>query len=341
VAKPPALELTVGQRTVRITNPDKVYFPARGITKRQVVEYYIAVAEPLLRVLHDRPTTLKRFPDGVDGEPFYAKRVPKGAPEWVESVEITFPSGRKADEVCPTEPAVLAWAANLGTFDFHPWPVRRPDVDHPDELRIDLDPQPGTDFADAVRVAGVLREVLADAGLTGYPKTSGGRGIHVLIRIRHEWDFIQVRHAVIALAREVERRAPDLATTSWWKEERGERIFLDFNQAARDRTIASAWSVRGTQRATVSTPVTWEQLTDVNPDDFDLFTAPGWLSEHGDPLIGLDEQVYDLSEALSWYDRDLRDHGLTDMPYPPDYPKMPGEPMRVQPSRARSNTETG
>ncbi len=337
--KPPALELTVGQRTVRVSNPDKVYFPARGITKRQVVEYYLAVATPLLRVLRDRPTTLKRYVDGVTGEAFYAKRVPKGAPEWVEQVRITFPSGRTADEVCPTEPAVLAWAANLGTFDFHPWPVRRPDVDHPDELRIDLDPQPGTDFADAARVAEVLRSVLEDAGLVGYPKTSGGRGIHVLARIRQEWDFIAVRHAVIALAREVERRAPNLATTSWWKEERGERIFLDFNQAARDRTIASAWSVRGTERATVSTPVTWDQLTDVAPDDFDVFTVPDWLSAHGDPLVGLDEQVFGLEQALEWYARDERDHGLGDMPYPPDYPKMPGEPMRVQPSRARQPTE--
>jgi DNA ligase D-like protein (predicted polymerase) len=338
-----ALELTVdgpyGPRAVRLSNPDKVYFPARGITKRQVVEYYLAVAQPLLHVLRDRPTTLKRYPDGVAGEPFYAKRVPKGAPEWVESVRITFPSGRTADEVCPTEPAVLAWAANLGTFDFHPWPVRRPHVDHPDELRVDLDPQPGTGFADAVRVADVLRGTLADAGLTGFPKTSGGRGIHVLARIRPEWDFIEVRHAVIALAREVERRVPDLATTSWWKEERGERIFLDFNQAARDRTIASAWSVRGTERATVSTPVTWEQLADVQPDDFDVFTAPTWLAEHGDALAALDDQAYGLEQLLDWYARDERDRDLGDMPYPPDYPKMPGEPMRVQPSRARSGQE--
>jgi DNA ligase D-like protein (predicted polymerase) len=315
-----------------VSNPDKVYFPARGITKRQIVEYYLTVAEPLLRVLHDRPTTLKRFPDGVTGDPFYAKRVPKGAPDWLESVRITFPSGRTADEVCPTEPAVLAWAANLGTLDFHPWPVRRPDVDHPDELRVDLDPQPGTDFRDAVRVAGVLRETLESAGMTGYPKTSGGRGIHVLVRIRPEWDFVQVRHAVIALAREVERRVPDLATTSWWKEERGERIFLDYNQAARDRTIASAWSVRGTERATVSTPVTWAQLTDVEPDDFDVFTVPDWLAEHGDALVGLDDQAFGLEQLLEWYDRD----GLGDLPYPPDYPKMPGEPKRVQPSRART-----
>jgi DNA ligase D-like protein (predicted polymerase) len=341
VAEP--LELSVpgpdGPRAVRVTNPDKVYFPERGITKRQVVEFYLTVAEPLLRVLHDRPTTLKRFPDGIAGEPFYAKRVPKGAPPWVESVRITFPSGRTADEVCPTEPTVLAWAANLGTLDFHPWPVRRPDVDHPDELRIDLDPQPGTTFADAVRVAGVLREVLSDAGLVGFPKTSGGRGIHVLVRIQSKWDFVDVRHAVIALAREVERRIPDLATTSWWKEERGERIFLDFNQAARDRTIASAWSVRGTPRATVSTPVTWDQLTEVSPDDFDLFTVPDWLAEHGDPLVALDAESLSIEPLLDWYARDERDHGLGDLPYPPDYPKMPGEPMRVQPSKARNQPQ--
>jgi DNA ligase D-like protein (predicted polymerase) len=330
-----AIELTVGERTVRVSNPDKVYFPERGITKRQVVEYYIAVAEPLLNVLRDRPTTLKRFVDGVTGEAFYQKRLPKGAPEWVETARIKFPSGRPADEVCPTEPAVIAWAANLGTFDFHPWPVRRPDVDHPDELRVDLDPQPGTDFSDAVKVAAVLNEVLGDHGMTGYPKTSGGRGIHVVVRIRPEWDFIDVRHAVIGLAREVEKRIPSLATTAWWKEERGERVFLDFNQAARDRTIASAWSVRGTPRATVSMPLTWAQLSEVDPDDFDVFTVPDLLAAHGDAHAGLDSEVFGLESLLELYERD----GRGEMPYPPDYPKMPGEPKRVQPSRARPDTE--
>ncbi|MEU7527870.1 non-homologous end-joining DNA ligase [Saccharothrix sp. NPDC042600] len=330
MAKSKPLELTVGERVVRVSNPDKVYFPARGITKRQVVEYYLAVAEPLLRVLRDRPTTLKRYVDGVEGEAFYQKRLPKGAPEWVETARIKFPSGRPADEVCPTEPAVLAWAANLGTFDFHPWPVRRSDTDRPDELRVDLDPQPGTDFADAVRVAGVLREVLDELGMTGYPKTSGGRGIHVAVRIRPEWDFVDVRHAVIALAREVERRAPELATTSWWKEERGERVFLDFNQAARDRTIASAWSVRGTPRATVSTPVSWADLSTVDPDDFDVFTVPKYLADKGDPHAGLDDEAFGLEPLLEWYAADPRE-----LPYPPDYPKMPGEPPRVQPSKAR------
>jgi DNA ligase D-like protein (predicted polymerase) len=330
-----ALELEVpgphGVRAVRVSNPDKVYFPERGITKRQVVEYYLSVADPLLAVLRDRPTTLKRYVDGVTGEPFYQKRVPKNAPEWVETARIKFPSGRPADEICPTEPAVIAWAANLGTFDFHPWPVRRPLVDNPDELRVDLDPQPGTDFRDAARVAGVLNEVLTELGMVGFPKTSGGRGIHVAVRIRPEWDFIDVRHAVIALAREVERRMPSEATTSWWKEERGEKVLLDFNQAARDRTIASAWSVRGTPRATVSTPVTWGLLSTVDPDDFDVLTVPDYLATHGDPHADLDAKAFGLETLLEWYAKDERG----EMPYPPDYPKMPGEPMRVQPSKAR------
>ncbi|MFB9903337.1 non-homologous end-joining DNA ligase [Allokutzneria oryzae] len=335
MAKQQPWEVRVGERAVRVSSPDKIYFPERGITKRQVAEYYLAVADPLLKVLRDRPTTLKRYLDGVTGEFFYAKRVPKGAPDWVEPVRITFPSGRAAEEICPTEPAVIVWAANLGTFDFHPWPVRRPAVDHPDELRIDLDPQPGTDFADAVRVAGVLREVLADAGLTGYPKTSGGRGIHVLVRIRPEWDFIAVRHAVIAIAREVERRMPSLATVSWWKEERGERVFLDYNQAARDRTVASAWSVRGTPRATVSMPLTWDDLSTVDPNDFDVLTVPGLLASRGDAHASIDAESFGIETALEWYDRDAR-RGQGEMPYPPDYPKMPGEPKRVQPSKARA-----
>jgi len=323
-----AVQLEAGGRTVRLSHPDKVYFPERGFTKRQVAEYYLAVAEPLLRAIGDRPTTLKRFPGGVGSEPFYAKRVPKGAPSWVESVEITFPSGRTARTVLPTEPAVLAWAAGLGTLDFHPWPVRSADVDHPDELRIDLDPQPGTGFAEAVRVAGVLREVLAEAGLTGFPKTSGGRGVHVLVRIRPRWDFVEVRRAVIALAREVQRRIPRHATTAWWKAERGERVFLDFNQAARDRTIASAWSIRGTPGATVSTPLTWEQLPEVEPAEFDLRTVPEWLAEHGDPHRDLDARAHEIDVLLEWFERDRRDRGLGELPYPPDYPKMPGEPTR-------------
>jgi DNA ligase D len=325
-----------GDREVRLTSADKVYFPERGITKGELVRYYRAVAEPLLRALRERPTNLKRYPDGVEGEAFFAKRLPKGAPPYVETARVTFPSGRTADSLCPTEPAVLVWAANMGTFDFHPWPVRRADTDRPDELRIDLDPQPGTDFADAVAVAGVLHEVLDEAGLVGWPKTSGGRGVHVFCRIRPEWDFVAVRHAVIAIARRVADRLPERATVAWWKEERGERVFLDYNQAARDRTVASAWSVRGRPRATVSMPVTWESLPDVEPEDFDVRTVPGLLAEHGDPHAGIDDAVGGLETVLDWYAADERDRGLGDLPYPPEYPKMPGEPMRVQPSRARA-----
>lgn len=342
VGRGDALVLTVpgpdGERAVRVSNPQKVFFPQRGITKRQVVEYYLVVSEPMLRVLAQRPVTLKRYVDGVEGQAFYAKRVPRGAPEWVESVKVTFPSGRTAYQVCPTEPAVLVWAANLGTLEFHPWPVRRPDVDHPDELRVDLDPQPGTGFPDAVRVAGVLREVLSEAGLVGYVKTSGGRGLHVAVRIHPRWTFVQVRRAVIALAREVVRRVPQQATISWWKEERGQRVFLDFNQAARDRTIASAWSVRGTPRATVSMPVPWDELPEIDPEDFDLLTVPGLLERHGDPHAAMDEQAFGLEALLEWAQRDERDYGLGDLPYPPEHPKMPGEPPRVQPSRAKRAT---
>ncbi|AEA25101.1 non-homologous end-joining DNA ligase [Pseudonocardia benzenivorans] len=337
------VQLTVpgpeGDREVRLSSPDKVYFPARGITKRQVVEYYLAVSEPMTRVLLNRPTNLKRFPDGVDGEPFFAKRLPKGAPPWVRTATVTFPSGRKADTLAPSEPAVIAWAANLGTLDFHPWPVRAADTDRPDELRIDLDPQPGTDFADAVAVAAVLREVLDEAGLVGWPKTSGGRGIHVFARIRPEWSFIEVRRAVIAIARRVCARIPEQATVDWWKEERGERVFLDYNQAARDRTIASAWSVRGLPRATVSMPLTWEALPSVEPEDFDLLTVPGLLARDGDPHAGMDDAVGGIETALEWFAADERDRGLGELPYPPEYPKMPGEPMRVQPSRARAGKD--
>ncbi len=337
--KTKAVLLTVpgphGDREVRLTSAGRVCFPERGITKGEVVEYYRAVAEPLLRVLRERPTNLKRYPDGVDGEPFYSKRLPRGAPDYVETVQVVFPSGRTARSLCPTEQAVLVWAANMGTFDFHPWPVRCADTDRPDELRIDLDPQDGTGFADAVRVAAVLHEVLDEAGLVGWPKTSGGRGVHVLARIRPEWDFIAVRHAVIAIARRVAERAPQHATVAWWKEERGERVFLDYNQAARDRTVASAWSVRGRPRATVSMPVTWASLPDVTPEDFDIRTVPGLLAEHGDPHADMDAVVGGIETALEWYAADERDRGLGELPYPPEYPKMPGEPMRVQPSRAK------
>jgi DNA ligase D len=333
------IEVDVAGRAVRLSSPDKVYFAERGYTKRDVFDFYLSVGDGILRALRDRPTTLQRFPDGLDGEAFFQKRVPqRGVPPWLATAEIRFPSGRPAVEVAPADLAHVAWAAQMGTIVFHPWPVRAAHVDNPDELRIDLDPQPGTDFADAVTVAGVVREVLADLGFTGYPKTSGGRGIHVYVRIAPDHDFIPARRAVIALAREVERRRPDLATTSWWKEERGEKVFLDFNQMCRDRTIACAYSLRANPRATVSTPVTWDELPDVEPNDFDLRTVPPRFAAAGDPHAGIDDVAYDIAPLLEWVARDERD-GLGDMPYPPEYPKMAGEPKRVQPSRARPDTD--
>jgi DNA ligase D-like protein (predicted polymerase) len=341
----PPVELDVAGRTVRISSPTKVYFADRGLTKLDVVQYFMAVDQGIMRALKDRPTTLERWPGGVfegaklstradnRGDAFYSKRVPQGAPDYVESVSITFPSGRTADEVCPTELAVVAWAANLGTLRFHPWPVTSADVDHPDQLRIDLDPQPGTDFSHAAAVAPRLREVLRELGMDGHPKTSGGRGLHVYVPIEPTATFIQARRAVIALGREVERRMPEQVTTSWWKEERGERIFIDFNQMARDRTMASAYSVRPNNRATVSAPLTWDEVPEVGPEDFDVLTMPARFAEVGDLHAGLDDQRYDIAPLLEMSERDERDRGLGDMPYPPEYPKMPGEPKRVQPSK--------
>jgi DNA ligase D len=334
-SKSAALEVEVAGRTCRLSSPDKVYFAERGYTKQDVFNYYLAVGDGILRALHNRPTTLQRFPDGLDGEAFYQKRVPtRGVPDWVETATIRFPSGRPADELCPQDLASVAWAAQLGTIVFHAWPVRRTDTDQPDELRIDLDPQPGTDFADAVTVAGVAHEILDELGWVGFPKTSGGRGVHLYVRIQPRWSFIDVRRAAIAFGREIERRRPELATTKWWKEERGERVFIDFNQMARDRTIACAYSLRANARATASTPVTWDELTQVEPNDFDLTTVPPRFAKIGDPHAAIDDIAHDLTPLLEWVERDQRD-GLGDMPYPPEYPKMPGEPKRVQPSKAR------
>lgn len=344
-------EIEVGGRAVRISNPDRIYFPERGFTKRDVVAYVVAVGEGLLRAVAERPTTLERWPRGVfegaklstrgdnRGDAFYQKRLPSGAPEWVESVRITFPSGRPADEVCPTEPAVLAWAANLGTLTFHPWPVRRGDVDRPDQLRIDLDPQPGTDFADAVRAAGEVRALLDELGMLGFPKTSGGRGVHVYVPIEPRWTFVEARRALIAFGRELERRWPERMTLSWWKEERGERIFIDYNQMCRDRTIASAYSIRPRPHAPVSAPVTWDELEQVEPEDFDIVTMPERFRRLGDVHAEIDDHAFGLETLLEWAERDERDGRGGDLPYPPDYPKMPGEPKRVQPSRAKRVTD--
>lgn len=345
----PAVELQIGGRTVRVSSPDRVYFVDRGLTKLDVVRYFVAVGDGILAALLHRPTTLERWPRGFfpeakratrmdpRGDAFYQKRVPAGAPPYVETSRITFPSGRVADEVAPTELAVVAWAANLGTLTFHPWPVTRDDVEHPDQLRIDLDPQPGTSYEDAAFVAPHLRTLLAEHGLVGQPKTSGGRGLHVFVPIEPRWTFTQARRAAIALGRELERRLPNRVTTTWWKEERGPTIFVDYNQMARDRTIASAYSVRANARATVSAPVTWDEVSDVRPDDFDVLTMPARFAAVGDlfaPLVAGGSPRYSLESVLELADRQERDEGAGDLPYPPQYPKMPGEPRRVQPSRA-------
>jgi DNA ligase D-like protein (predicted polymerase) len=341
------VELEVGSRLVRLSNPSKVYFPQVGITKREMVEYYLSVGEGILRALQDRPTTLERWPGGVfegakkatradprGADAFYQKRVPKGAPEWIVTAEIGFPSGRTADEICPTELATIAYTANLGTITHHPWPVRRFDVDHPDELRIDLDPQPGTDFTDVVEVAACARTVLDELGWVAFPKTSGGRGVHIYVRIAPRWSFTDVRHAAIAFGRELERRMPGRVTTKWWKEERGETVFVDYNPNARARTIARAYSIRPTPTATVSTPLRWDELPEVTPGQFTVRTVPARFAELGDLHAAIDDVEHDLTPLLEWYARDEQG-GLDDMPYPPEYPKMAGEPKRVQPSRAR------
>jgi DNA ligase D len=347
----PAAQATIidaGGRDLRVTSGERVIFPATErtaeVTKLDIVNYYLAVEDGIMRALERRPTTLERWPKGVHpgirlstrerggGDAFFQKRVPKGAPDYLETARIEFPSGRHADEICPTEIAVVGWAGQMGTITFHPWPVRREDVDHPDELRLDLDPQPGTDFSDAVRVAAEARVLLGDLGYTGFPKTSGGRGVHIYVRIEPRWTFTDVRHAAIAFGRELERRLPGEVTTKWWKEERGERIFVDYNQNARDRTIASAYSIRPKPGAPVSAPVTWDELAGgIAPEDFTVETMPARFAEVGDRHAAIDDVQHSLQPLLDMYERD--EEG--DMPYPPDYPKMPGEPKRVQPSRDR------
>src|SRR6195952_3627076 len=329
-----AEELDVDGIAVRLTNRDKVYFPKLGTkgTKGRLVEYYQALAGgPMLAALRDRPTHLQRFPDGIDGEEIYQKRVPQHHPDYLETCRVTFPSGRTADALKVTHPAAIVWAAQMGTVTLHPWQVRCPDTEHPDELRIDLDPQPGTGFDEARAVAvDVLRPLLEEVGLVGYAKTSGGRGVHVYLRIATDWDFIQVRRAGIALAREVERRAPEAVTTSWWKEERGERIFIDFNQNARDRTFASAYSVRRTEIATVSTPLSWQELATADPDDYTIATGPNLVATRDDPWADIETVAHSIEPLLEMVAAD-EERGLADLPYPPSYPKMPGEPPRVQP----------
>jgi DNA ligase D len=324
-------------REIRVSNPGKVYFPEAGHTKLDVVRYYLAVAEPALNHLRSRPTSLKRFVDGIAGEAFFQKRIPDSAPDWLHTTTVRFPSGRPARMLVADDAAHLVWGVNLGVIDWNPWQARLPDLDHPDELRVDLDPTPEATWDDVRQLALAVREVLADHGLTGFPKTSGSRGIHINVPIRPEHDFITVRRAAVALAREVERRAPELATTSWWKEER-HGVFIDYNQNARDRTVASAYSVRPTPDARVSTPLSWEEVPDVEPADLRLDTVPERLRTAGDPAAEMGAHAAPL-DALLERARIDEENGLPDAPWPPNFKKMPGEAPRVQPSRARRKSE--
>jgi DNA ligase D-like protein (predicted polymerase) len=334
-----AIEIELDGRDVRITNPAKVYFPqspAGPLTKLDLVQYYLAVAPGALVGCRDRPNMLHRYPDGVDGEEIYQKRVPPHRPPWIQTTTVRFPSGRSAEFLAIQDAAHLAWAVNLGCLDLNPWPVRCADVDHPDELRVDIDPTPEAPFDDARQVALIVKEVLEEHGLTGFPKTSGKRGIHVNVRVEPRWDFTEVRRAALALAREVERRAPDIATTAWWKEQR-HGVFIDYNQNARDRTVASAYSVRPVPDARVSCPLSWDEVAGVDPSTLRLDTVPKRFAEIGDPGASIDEHAGRLDSLLDLARRD-QEGGLGDAPWPPHFPKAKGEPRRVSPSRAKKDT---
>jgi DNA ligase D-like protein (predicted polymerase) len=326
--------IEVSGRTVAISNPGKVYFPETGHTKLDVVRYYLSVADGALRGVNGRPMVLKRFVNGAAGEAFFQKRAPSSRPDWLETVVLSFPSGRTAEEVVVRDAAGLAWAANLGCIDMNPHPVRADDLDHPDELRVDLDPMPGVEWAQIVSVALVARDVLADFGLTGWPKTSGSRGMHVYCRIEQRWPFSQVRSAAVALAREIERRAPGEATARWWKEER-HGVFVDYNQNAKDRTVASAYSVRPRPDARVSAPLTWDEVPGCRPEEFTIDTMPARFAELGDVGAGIDDAVGSLEPLLELAARDEA-AGVPDAPWPPHYEKQSGEAPRVQPSKRRA-----
>jgi len=334
-AKSKHATLEVAGREVRLSNPDKLFFPKPKFTKLDLAEYYIAVEEAAVNQLRERPGTMKRFVDGADGEFFFQKRVPKGAPEWLQTATFYFPSGRSATELVANDAAHLVWAVNLGVVDFNPHPVRRDDLEHPDELRVDLDPTPGVRWSTVRKVAMCAKEVLEEHGLRGYPKTSGSRGIHVNVRIERRWDYFEVRRAALALAREVERRLPKNATSKWWKEER-HGVFVDYNQNAKDRTIASGYSVRPVPDARVCCPITWDEVPDVDPRELRLDTVPDRLRKTGDPAADIDSNAGSLDQLLDLARRD-EEEGLGDAPWPPHFAKQRGEPKRVQPSRARND----
>lgn len=323
-----------GPREMRISSPSRVLWPELGLTKLDLARYIVDVGDAFIAANGDRPVSLQRFSDNIEGEQFFSKNPPKGTPEFIRSVKVIYPSARSHPQLVLDEPAAAVWAVQMNTVVFHPWPSRAENTDNPDQLRIDLDPQPGTDFDDAIPAARELKNVLAEAGLTTFIKTSGNRGLHVYAPIEPSHEFLDVRHAVIAAARELERRMPDKVTTAWWKEERGERVFVDFNQANRDRTIAGAYSPRALGHAPVSCPITWDELGTVDPKSLTILSVPDRLKAIGDPWGAMNSEAGKIDVLLQWWERDVG-AGLGEMPFPPDYPKMPGEPMRVQPSRAR------
>ncbi len=332
------VELDISGRSVRISTPDKVMFPEHGQTKLDVVDYYRAVETELLRAIRGRPVLMQRFPNGVGGSSFFQKRVPKDAPAWLETAVVSTPNGTKSDALVVADLAHIIWAVNLGCLGFHVWPNLATDDDHADELRIDLDPQPGVGFDEARIVARELRALLDELGIASWPKTTGNRGIHVYTRLEPRWTPIEVRRGAVAVARELARRRPDIITDAWWKEERGERVFIDFNQNAPHKTVFGAWSVRARPGAQVSTPFTWDELDSIDPEACTMETVPARVEARGDPWAGIDERPQSLTPLLEMYDRDLAS-GLQDAPWPPVYPKMPGEPPRVAPSRAKKTRD--
>ena len=326
------LVIEAAGREVSLSSPSKVMFPTRGETKADLARYYLAVAEPLLAAVRDRPVMLERYPDGASGKSFFQKRVPAGAPDWLQTTEVATPNGTTSNALIAADIAHIIWAVNLGCLGFHVWPYHWNDPEHADELRIDLDPQPPLKFDHVRRAAFEVKALLDELGLVGMPKTTGNRGLHIYVRLTPDWDAIQVRAAAVALARELERRRPDLLTAAWWKEERGERIFVDFNQNAPHKTVFGAWSVRPRVGGQVSTPLRWDELADADPDQLTMANVPALLVQNGDPWA--DAAPQSLAPLLLLHERDIA-NGLADAPWPPVYPKMPGEPPRVAPSRAR------
>ncbi len=333
-----AVELEIAGRLVRVSSPNKVFFPAIGASKLDLVNYYLAMEQAVMRVMRDRPVMLQRFPDGVEGSSFFQKRIPAGAPEWLTTAEVRTPNGTPSNALVIADLAHLVWAVNLGCIGFHSWPVRVSDPEHCDELRIDLDPGPGTTLEMAKEAASETQQLLEGLGLRPYLKTSGGRGLHIYVRLSPHWTSLSVRAAAVAVARELERRRPELVTAAWWKEERGARVFVDYNQNAPHKTVFAPWSVRARPGAQVSCALEWHELATVDPDALTIRSVPDRVRAHGDPWAAMDDHPCSLEPLLDLARRD-RDAGLTDAPWPPEYPKMPGEPPRVAPSRARRPTE--